>query len=81
MVAAVNEFLAIQHGATWCFIILRKASEWADNRDKPHKAIMRRADGTMHTTDIHDVRRVPGARVPMERVPADITDQLREFLA
>lgn len=74
-------FLPIQYGQTWCFIIRRKASEWSTNRDKPHKAIMRRADGKMHATDIHDVRRVPGTRMSMDRVPADITTQLREFLA
>ena len=72
-------FLAIQYGQTWCFIAKRAASEWAANRHKPHQAIMRDADGTMRYTPIRDVTAVPGKRIPMDRVPTDITTQLREF--
>lgn len=74
-------FLAIQYGQTWCFIAKRAASEWSANRNKPHHAIMRRADGSMHYTPIHDVPAVPGKRMSMDRVPTDIAAQLREFLA
>ena len=70
--------LVIEYGATWCFIIRRKASEWASNRHKPHKAIMVRADGSTDVIDIHDVPAVPGRRVPMDRVPADIAAKLKE---
>ena len=73
--------LAIEYGNTWTFIHRRKASEWAANRHKPHKAIMVRADGSTHVIDIHDVPAVPGRRVPMTHVPADIAAKLEALQA
>ena len=73
--------LVIEYGASWTFIHRRKASEWMANRHKPHKAIMVRADGSTDVIDIHDVPAVPGRRVPMDRVPADIAAKLKELHA